>query len=354
MVRYSPHRSPAFLLILLFGQASAAPALAPKDTRPPFCLLPQGVADPDGKIGYVASTRGGIDAVNLATGKLLWATTDPVTPVALHGNRLFVQVADKPNVLHIEALDVTTKGTRLLQSRPINFPDWVSVGLAYGRTFSSSATVAGRQLRLHWVADGYYAGGKQLPKEELKRRSKHGEGVAVMDLVTGEVKMLTTQEAAPKVPDNVRAEFDKLYHDGVQFVKPPLLVGTRFAKPLWETRQGVNYIGLRQWERATGKQVREMELTSGKALCPHLCADGRHLLIVYAGDKSDLQQTRPHFPVFSLESGRELGKVPANANRMTLTVAGPRAFFAETGPSTPGNREYPRTLKAVDLRTGDI
>src|SRR5437773_975839 len=63
------------------------------------------------------------------------------------------------------ALGTTQDGKRVLESKPIPFPDWVSVETAYGRTFRSIAQVNSKGLLLTWEARAFYSGGARPPPE---------------------------------------------------------------------------------------------------------------------------------------------------------------------------------------------
>ena len=66
-------------LVFLSGQE--------KKKATPAVLLPgPGVADPAGKVGFFPSTTGGIDALDLANGKLLWTSKDANRPLLAAGN----------------------------------------------------------------------------------------------------------------------------------------------------------------------------------------------------------------------------------------------------------------------------
>ena len=60
-----------FLLVLGAGMSRTAPAEREDASQGPV-FLPGGVADPAGKTGYVTNATGGIDAIDLEGGRLLW------------------------------------------------------------------------------------------------------------------------------------------------------------------------------------------------------------------------------------------------------------------------------------------
>lgn len=101
-----------------------------------------GVADPAGKIGYFPSKSGGIDALDLATGKLLWSNKDADRPLAATADRLFAQTGTS-NQIRALVLDTSKGGKCAVESQPIKLADWASVQPANGRSFRSSTKSRG-------------------------------------------------------------------------------------------------------------------------------------------------------------------------------------------------------------------
>src|SRR5438046_10499350 len=102
---------PALAAVALLGPAR--PALA--QGKPSFAALPGGVADPAGKVGYVQAPSGGVDALDLATGKVRWQVAEVCKPLALAGDRLVCQAPEKgkANAVRILVLDTRAKGKLL-------------------------------------------------------------------------------------------------------------------------------------------------------------------------------------------------------------------------------------------------
>jgi hypothetical protein len=150
-----------------------------------------GVSDPAGKTGFFPNTIGGIDALDLATGKLLWSSKDANRPLVATDNRLFVQKGAA-----VQILDTVEKGKLVLEAKPLSFPGWVSVDVAYGRTFRSSARVEGRSLWLSWEAGAFYAGGARPTPEIEKAERKEGAGVERVDLDNGKIESLDAEKIA--------------------------------------------------------------------------------------------------------------------------------------------------------------
>lgn len=83
------------------------------------------VIDPADNAAYVMNTDGGIDAIDLRTGKLLWATEqkkgDSYWPIGVIGNNLVVRMRDPQRQVHIAVLAIDQKGKQLLLSNPLDF-----------------------------------------------------------------------------------------------------------------------------------------------------------------------------------------------------------------------------------------
>src|SRR5262245_43336887 len=200
---------------------------APSD-KPVY--LPGGVAAPDGKIGYVANATGGIDAINLETGKLLWDTKEASRPLAVFRKKLaaWSAVPGKTNVLRISVFN--EKGKRKLDSDAVAFPDWVSVGLTHGRSFAAHADIDKGNLLLRWEAHAFYAGGAAPPPEVVRAAKKDASGMARINLASGKVEMLkATPPAGPVLPKELEKVTSRQYWTGSNWETKPVVVANILA-----------------------------------------------------------------------------------------------------------------------------
>jgi hypothetical protein len=185
-----------------FGASEKASLVSPQ-------VLPGGgVADPDGKVGYFPNTTGGIDTLDLASGKLLWSTQDANRPLLATNDRLYAraQVKDAANQVRVVVLDAKQKGKRLLESKSVVFPGWVSVGVAYGRSFAATARLADGSLLLAWEARGWYSGGARPTPEVERAARKEASGVARIDLRSGQVEHVANEKIPKDMPPRVPGE----------------------------------------------------------------------------------------------------------------------------------------------------
>ena len=202
-------RLPLALLILI---ASGLHAPAQDAGGLAAVVLPGGgVADPAAKFGYVPSKGGGIDAIDLGSGKILWTTKEANRPLLATAERLFAQVPvpGKANQVRIVVFDATDKGKKLQVSQPVTFPDWVSVGVTYGRSFASTARLHPKKLIYVWEARGWYAGGARPTPEIEKAARKAASGVVQVDLPSTKWHKLDGDQVPKGTPAHVPGEVQK-------------------------------------------------------------------------------------------------------------------------------------------------
>jgi hypothetical protein len=181
------------LFFSIVAYIGVAPAWSQVEKSTSGKLPGDGVADPAGNVGYFPNTTGGIDALELATGKLLWASKDADRPLVATNDRLLAQ-AGKTNQVRLIVID--KEGKRVLESDPIKFPDWVSVQTAYGRSFQSGARLDGKSALLSWQARAFYAGGARPTPQIEKAARKDASGVSRINLETGKVEALSAEQIA--------------------------------------------------------------------------------------------------------------------------------------------------------------
>jgi hypothetical protein len=346
----------AFLLLASLGAAPAPPA-KPSPAPPARPIpLPGGIADPAGRTGFVTSAAGGIDAVDLKTGELLWDTNEAQRPLLVVGSRLVAQAGVKRNRLRILVFDLTDHGECVLESDPVVLPGWVVTGNAPGRSFETCWRLARNQLVLGWEASAWYAGTTRPTAQQEAAARKSAAGVARIDLETGRVELGPAEKAEPEaVPAPVRP-LEKLavrWH-GVLAGRPSALI--------MEESDGQQALVLRSWEPGTGKAAGQKEVLRGRRLLAQRTLDGHFLCLRDSGpipDGKALAQGAKVTPwtLFSLELGGPVGTMPYEAGTQDIAVVGARAYYAVSGPVRgPLDRPLvqPRTLKALDLKTGKV
>jgi hypothetical protein len=318
-------------------------------------VLPVGLADPAGKTGFLPGAKGGIEAVDLKTGKLLWETNESQLPLLVVGHHLLAQAGLKRNRLRILRLDLTRNGECDLESDPIVFPAWVVTGEAHARSFSARWRLEKNRLVLDWEARAWYGGrGQPKPQEEEAARKRAG-GVAVVDLTTGQVDVRPTAELAPPRAETPLPDF--LEKKAVRWHG---VVGDTFKALLLEEVNGRGRLVLHAWDPITEEAEEPRVLMQGDHLLVRTTLDGRFLYIREKSPRPDeaTLTARPraeYWTLFAPETGQPVGRIPDEPGMHALVVLGPRAYYLVGGMSRGAlDRPHvqPRTLQAIDLATG--
>jgi hypothetical protein len=174
-----------------FAIVASGPA-GPQKAVPLVCGV--GVAAPSGKVLYLPSAGGGIEAVALFNGKQLWEAKEASTPLLATADKVFAlaQVKGKRNQVQVVVLDAAT-GERLLRSETITFPDWVSVKRDFGLRFTPAARMEKGALLLLWKAWRFHDGGPPPPpfgpdgKPYVDPNARKAAGAVRVELTGGKV-----------------------------------------------------------------------------------------------------------------------------------------------------------------------
>src|SRR5262249_26967471 len=152
---------------------------------------------------------------------------------------------------------------KALESNAVTFPDWVSTGLAHGRSFASSASLDKNDLLLKWDARAWYAGGARPTPEIEKAARREAHGVARVNLESGKGGMLAEDKvpADPtKLPKDLANEKSQQYWTGSDWKTTPLATGNGFAALVQDDKGGK--LSLKRWD-AAGKALETVELMKG-------------------------------------------------------------------------------------------
>jgi hypothetical protein len=335
---------------------AAAPVRAP--SRSPAALEPLalagGIADAGGRVGYLSNARGGIDAVDLKTGELIWENTEAQRPLLIVGSRLLAQAGVKRNRLRILALDLARGGECVLESDPVVLPSWVVTGEAPGHSFEARWHVRHNRLILAWEASAWHAGPVRATKQQEAAARRHAAGTSRIDLDTGEVETGPPDAPVLPTPEPPAAALEKksLRWQGE-------FAGHTFALVLEESASGEQAFLLYAWDTETGKAGPPLELLRGRRLVAQASLDGRFLCLRAAPpppDERGLRRiTREHaWLLVPLEVGRPVARLAYEPGTQAISVLGTRAYYAVAGGlHGPLDRPQPvaRVLKAVDLTT---
>lgn len=313
-------------------------------------FLPRGVAEPSGKIGYVANRNNGIDAIDLNDGRMLWTSGEASYPLLATRHWLTAQkiLPGQSNAFQIAKLNTERKGSLILLSEPIVFPDWVSVQPTNDEDFSFKVYATTDDLFLDWQAHSRYRGGANPPSYVLQQSTREGRGTVRVDLKSGNVEMLPSTErtTAPQKDASLEEQFGSGWW----------IAGQNLAVLVWEESQGQQVLQLRTRRRLPNRRVENVvELARGKALVSYVTPDGRYIL-VHPDVPKHSPQKQPWW-IFSAETGHLLAKLNYEFGTQAASIINSKIYYLvnEEADSTVQEVTFLRSvLKSKDLRTGKL
>src|SRR5439155_6315016 len=156
--RYARGMRPLLLAALALLSSPPARANLPCPGTDPI-LLPAGFADAAGAVAYLAGATGGIEAIALDTGRVLFTVREATRPLTLVGDRLIV-LATEPHPVLILVL-ARASGRLLVRSQPAVLPSWVEPDAppSWGYSHHEDWQLAGATLLLHSSAPERDSGG---------------------------------------------------------------------------------------------------------------------------------------------------------------------------------------------------
>ena len=178
--------------VAVVGMASATAHAATDAAVPP--LIPGGIVDAAGTLGYFAAPDGGVAAVDLATGQQRWTTRAGRWPLAARAAWLAVGASDpaQRNTLHVRFL--RPADGKPIVDVPVRFPDEILISsdgdsvdgevviASHNAALALSVDTDGGRLRVTWLATSWIPSGfRPSPIQKVS-------GVVLVDPVTGAVE----------------------------------------------------------------------------------------------------------------------------------------------------------------------
>lgn len=370
----TPHLAAVALLGMLLPAAQpVTPVVQATSGQVPF---PGGIADLAGRTAYLSNPHGGIDAVDLTTGDLLWDTSEAQRPLLLVGDRLYAQAGVKRNRLRILSFDLTHRGECVLESDPLVLPDWVVAGDAPGHSFQARWRLDRHFLALDWKARSWHTSPRATPEQQRTAR-REAAGKARFDLKAGRVE--TGPPDLTPAPTLGFPPVDKIalrWHGVARghrvalvledVVVPPSAppAGAKpgeTAAPIPIKTEREQSLVLRSWDRITGQLLRTETLMKGKRLLVKTTLDELYLFLRDSPPSPDMRRANDapwhSWEVFEVATAKRVARISFTPGTEAVSILGMRVYALVGGPlrgplDRPGVR--PRTLQARDLKTGEV
>jgi hypothetical protein len=333
-----------------------------KSTEPiPF---PDGVLDAERRTAFVSSPQGGIQAIRLEDGKVLWTNdTCKAQPWVAAGHRLIARGE------RLFILDLKNEGKLLRDCDALPYPKVAIPERCTVAFHLWDPRVTGDTLEARWYGVAYIdrSKGRPFPFQAWTAFNKAAPvGTVTVNLGTGKVALradpkpgdvtagLVPEAAKPEqqmpagLPPKLAAVWHQYHKDqngriavvggrlvGVAMILEP--VGNEFLKRIM----------LNAWDLKTGAAAEPVELVKDKALNIAnivLTEDRRHAGVVFSTSA---------LAVYSLADGKPVGQALKGVHSPERAfVDGKRLYYAELSGGRAA--QTPLTLKAVDLDSGKV
>lgn len=325
---------------LLAAASLAAPARARAEPAVPgpeaATFFPAGIADAAGTVACLRTPEGGVEAVDLASGRELWRSAAPSRALVVAGGRAFLLEQRAGRRLQIAAYLAGTGRPAGTWAIP-DLPAWASLaGTAAGRswtTFDVYALLSPGVLEVEYQARQLTALG--IPPG--RRIDGEAAGVLLLDLESGRMERraggrLPRPDLVVPPPAGARARFQRIHARPADATivlggPPPDVDGALVAGDLrvgFARTPGGRGVSVTRWSAASGAEEAPL-LIPGEADAVWATLDRRHVALRRARDQRLVD-------VHSLATGERLATLERPVD---IAVVGGRVLWT----TLSGNEE---------------
>ncbi|HEV3261806.1 MAG TPA: hypothetical protein VG013_33460 [Gemmataceae bacterium] len=273
-------------------------------------------------LAYVMSPNGGIEAVTLTTGRMVWRTKQAAKPLGVAGNRLICQAESSGAENRLKCVVLNrANGDKTLQGT-VNLPASVKVSIH-------------ETLHGQFVARAEARDGDALVSWEYFERPKSG-------LPPGTRAALPPGPRRPRAPGSAVGRSD--FNSGAFRMK----LSTGAVSPL-------NQVSVTVPRSPQFTELHGGERLAGVAGPQLLSVDGRHVLGSERTGDDRVPEEKYTLTVYARGTRKPLGKFTSRFSLRPFFVTDSRVVF-ETRPyvhrTETGLVNEPSRIRAVDMRTG--
>ncbi len=302
------------LLLAMVAACAASEQTAEHRTHGPcestsFEVAPGIVVVGDLEAVYLMVPEGGIEAVDVRSGELMWRREEAGRPLLVVGGRLMAQdeESSSPGVLALVFFDAR-KGGKCTVRAELPLPPEVRplIGQRLGQSFSVRASVQGGAVVVTW----HY-----LETDVTGVAPAHGappfrhnvSGASRIDIETGQITPVAGGVEATVQP--IPAAVQQLLDAG-EVRLPPWRVGDILAVVADRSIDGGRRtVVLQRWRADSGAPLPEVVLLDGPAVARVPSADRQHLMICSMPPVLGAGGERYLWSLFSLVTGEKQGEV---------------------------------------------
>ena len=322
---------------------------SPRAAAAVFELRPGVIVDTGEREAYLMNPHGGIEAIALTSGKVLWSTTAAAKPLFLLNRRLLAQGESGGHVMPIAMLDTKRDGQVTFKtSLPLPAGVTPSIDQGLGSSFFTRARIDDGIATIRWSFTETSVTGIFQPGPPAERRQDGGFRI---NLRTGRVEALTA-----KLVKEQTGPLDQSLPTRLRAVEKTLQTRPRRAGEFFfaTQSQAVGRIVLKRWRADNGEELADVALPKG-TIATSPSADGLMVAAIRPAGADAVGRQNYLWSIYSLDSGSRVGEIrmPTSAAPFFLWHS---ALVYESGPFALRSGDKwltePLNLRAVDVTTG--
>lgn len=344
-------------LILVLGvNAKGCAAVPPSNeevrkTSNCFEFRPGVIVDSHRSTMYLMNIQGGVDAIDLDSGRLLWQSDRAAKPLLCHED-LVVAQTEPPNGQQFLRIALLNTREITAEARFVDIPlpadVWATIEDQMESSFSAAARIHERAVVLSWRYTYRRVTGPP-PGPDDQTSDRETTGSVRIDIHTGQIS--PTHEVAAQSEPELPPGGTRL--KGAQVPAGPVWrVGKVLVSVERTNHEGRQRVTLQRWDAETGEALADVTLFDGGLNFRSVSADKRHLL----ASRRDASDSRTwEWTVYSLETGAKVAELRHDTPAAWFFISGSRLIYdANVTSQLDGGQVVlgPRKLHAVALETG--
>jgi hypothetical protein len=320
----------------------------------PFVMRPGVVVDPPAGRLYMMNPQGGIDAVEIGSGKLVWTTKDAAKPLTAYDDRVVAQAEQSRNSkgFPIDLLD-TQNGRRVGSTIVLPTPTGVMpfISNELGSSSTSDAWLKPDGLLIRWTVTSQPVSGITMP---APRPEYKDSGAGLIDLKTYRVKALTTDQVSAMLRSKEsQASSPRLNPNEGLYFPPQRADGFFVSIGLGPASAGTPSL-LKRWRAPDGEPLPDVDLGPGYAAWS-VSSDGTLFLITKSAGSTTSGAIQYSWSIYVIASGEHVAefRLPQAATAFFVwnsNVIYESSAYAERGLA--GWRQHPLAIRTVNFTTG--
>lgn len=327
---------PRLAIVCAAASLLSATAAAEPGTMVP---VPGGVVDESRHVAYLQNVRGGLDAVDLSTGRVRWSDADPQRPLAGANGRILVERVTNDGVWLCVREAQQLPGRACVTSARLPLPSWQVGGPSRGGSFAATVEWAGSDvLRYRWSAGRHWSQGMHPPRN---RQADDDDAAAQTALGA----MLVNLESAKISVSEVGAApaTSMSYETAHGLMRTAWRIDGVWCSLATETIAGTSFWIVRR-RGDDGRALPPLKGGPSGTITPRLSLDGRLLVMPTT--------SMGKAPSLRLPSGSVGPALEAATLSREFAVSGTRLFEGVDVPKSPGSEQRRRELRVSTLEGG--